>query len=79
MGKVLKAAQAITAKTKIAIACQGGGSQTAFTAGALKALCEARIADEFEIVSMSGTSGGLSAPCSSGTHLSATITRRGDS
>jgi NTE family protein len=54
----LKAAQAITAKTKIAIACQGGGSQTAFTAGALKALCEARITDEFEIVSMSGTSGG---------------------
>ena len=58
MGKVLKTVQAITAKTKIAIACQGGGSQTAFTAGALKALCEARIADEFEIVSMSGTSGG---------------------
>ena len=54
----LKAARAITAKTKIAIACQGGGSQTAFTAGALKALCEAGIADEFEIVSMSGTSGG---------------------
>jgi NTE family protein len=58
MGKVLKTVQAITAKTKIAIACQGGGSQTAFTAGALKALCEARIAEEFEIVSMSGTSGG---------------------
>ena len=54
----LKAAHALTAKTKIAIACQGGGSQTAFTAGALKALCEAQIADEFEIVSMSGTSGG---------------------
>ena len=54
----MKAARAITAKTKIAIACQGGGSQTAFTAGALKALCEARIADKFEIVSMSGTSGG---------------------
>jgi NTE family protein len=46
------------AKTKIAIACQGGGSQTAFTAGALKALCEAQITDEFEIVSISGTSGG---------------------
>jgi NTE family protein len=46
------------AKTKIAIACQGGGSQTAFTAGALKALCEAKIEDEFEIVSLSGTSGG---------------------
>ena len=54
----LKAARAVTAKTKIAIACQGGGSQTAFTAGALKALCEAGVADEFEIVSMSGTSGG---------------------
>jgi NTE family protein len=54
----LRAATATKAKTKIAIACQGGGSQTAFTAGALKALCEAEIADEFEIVSMSGTSGG---------------------
>jgi NTE family protein len=46
------------AKTKIAIACQGGGSQTAFTAGALKALCEAQIVEEFEMVSISGTSGG---------------------
>lgn len=45
-------------RTKIAIACQGGGSQTAFTAGALKALCEAKFDDEFEIVSISGTSGG---------------------
>lgn len=45
-------------KTKIAIACQGGGSQTAFTAGALKALFEAGIRDDFEIVSISGTSGG---------------------
>ena len=45
-------------KTKIAITCQGGGSQTAFTAGALKALCEAKIDEEFEVVSISGTSGG---------------------
>lgn len=45
-------------RTKIAIACQGGGSQTAFTAGVLKALCEARLQDEFEFVSISGTSGG---------------------
>jgi len=45
-------------KTKIAIACQGGGSQTAFTAGVLKALCEAHLQDEFEFVSISGTSGG---------------------
>ena len=45
-------------KTKIAIACQGGGSQTAFTAGVLKALCEASLQDEFELVGISGTSGG---------------------
>ena len=46
------------AKTRVAIACQGGGSQTAFTAGALKALCEANIIDEIDVVSISGTSGG---------------------
>lgn len=50
--------QGMKTRTKIAIACQGGGSQTAFTAGALKALCEAKIGDEFEVVSISGTSGG---------------------
>ena len=36
-------------KTKIAIACQGGGSQTAFTAGVLKALCKAHLQDEGEL------------------------------
>lgn len=46
------------AKTRIAIACQGGGSQTAFTAGALKTLCDANLGDQFEVVSISGTSGG---------------------
>ena len=49
-------------KLKIAIACQGGGSQTAFTAGALKTLCQARTSrqfdGEFEFVGISGTSGG---------------------
>jgi NTE family protein len=45
-------------KAKIAIACQGGGAETAFTAGALQALFEARIDEEFEIVSLGGTSGG---------------------
>ena len=45
-------------KLKIAIACQGGGSQTAFTAGALKTLCQAQIHEEFEVVGISGTSGG---------------------
>ncbi|ACK72812.1 Patatin [Gloeothece citriformis PCC 7424] len=45
-------------KPKIAIACQGGGSQTAFTAGVLKALFENNVQDYFKIVSLSGTSGG---------------------
>jgi NTE family protein len=45
-------------KPKIAIACQGGGSQTAFTAGVLHALFEENIQKDFDIVSLSGTSGG---------------------
>jgi NTE family protein len=45
-------------KPKVAIACQGGGSQTAFTAGVMKALFENHIQDHFHIVSLSGSSGG---------------------
>ena len=45
-------------RLKIAIACQGGGSQTAFTAGALKTLCEEQIGQDFDVVGISGTSGG---------------------
>jgi NTE family protein len=45
-------------KPKVAIACQGGGSQTAFTAGVLKALFENKIQDHVNIVSLTGTSGG---------------------
>jgi NTE family protein len=46
-------------KPKVAIACQGGGSQTAFTAGVLKALLEnGQLRDNFKLVSLSGTSGG---------------------
>lgn len=45
-------------KLKIALACQGGGSQTAFTAGALKTLCRAQIGEDFDVVGISGTSGG---------------------
>lgn len=48
----------MTQKPRIALACQGGGSQTAFTAGALKGLCEAGVGEDFEVVSISGTSGG---------------------
>ena len=46
------------APIKVAIACQGGGSQTAFTAGVLKALGEAQAGKQFEFVGISGTSGG---------------------
>jgi len=42
---------------RVAIACQGGGSHTAFTAGALKRLLPAVDAD-YDLVGLSGTSGG---------------------
>lgn len=45
-------------RTRLAIACQGGGSQCAFVAGALKRLFERRIQDRYAIVGLSGTSGG---------------------
>jgi len=43
--------------TRIAIACQGGGSHTAFTAGVLKGLLR-EWDGEYELVGFSGTSGG---------------------
>lgn len=46
------------AKAKIAIACQGGGSQTAFTAGVLMSLFNNKIHEKQSIVSLSGASGG---------------------
>ena len=42
----------------MAIACQGGGSHTAFTAGVLKRLLGAEELDGYEVVGLSGTSGG---------------------
>jgi NTE family protein len=45
------------ARSRVAIACQGGGSHTAFTAGVLEGLMT-RIPDDIEIVALSGTSGG---------------------
>ena len=45
-------------RDKIAIACQGGGSQTAFTAGVLSAFFDEEIHLKKQIVSLSGTSGG---------------------
>lgn len=41
-------------RKRIAIACQGGGSHTAFTAGALQRILQ----DDHHIVALSGTSGG---------------------
>ncbi len=45
-------------KQKIAIACQGGGSQTAFTAGVLSKFFENGVHLQKQVVSLSGTSGG---------------------
>ncbi len=42
---------------RVAIACQGGGSHTAFTAGVLRRLLR-EDRDDIEIVALSGTSGG---------------------
>jgi NTE family protein len=45
-------------RKRIAIACQGGGSQCAFVAGALQTLFEREVQQRFQIVGFSGTSGG---------------------
>ena len=45
-------------RRRVAIACQGGGSHTAFTAGVLSRLFDGDELDEYEIVGLSGTSGG---------------------
>ena len=47
-----------TDETKVAIACQGGGSQTAFTAGVLKTLFDNDIHHKMRIMGLTGTSGG---------------------
>lgn len=43
---------------RVAIACQGGGSHTAFTAGVLMRLLREEKLERYEIVALSGTSGG---------------------
>ena len=43
---------------RVAIACQGGGSQCAFVAGALKALLTPEARKRYRLVGLSGTSGG---------------------
>ncbi len=44
--------------TRVAVACQGGGSHTAFTAGVLKRLFGSPEMGRYEVVGLSGTSGG---------------------
>lgn len=44
--------------TNVAIACQGGGSHTAFTGGVLAELLPEFAGDDYELVGLSGTSGG---------------------
>jgi NTE family protein len=44
-------------RSRVAIACQGGGSHTAFTAGVLQGLFS-KLPEEVEVVALSGTSGG---------------------
>jgi Patatin-like phospholipase len=43
---------------RVAIACQGGGSHTAFTAGVLKGVLRETESSKYRIVALSGTSGG---------------------
>jgi NTE family protein len=45
-------------RKRLAIACQGGGSHTAFTAGVLKRLLSHEALARYELVGLSGTSGG---------------------
>ncbi len=44
-------------KIRVAIACQGGGSHTAFTGGVLQGLL-GQLPDDVDVVALSGTSGG---------------------
>jgi NTE family protein len=44
--------------TRVAIACQGGGSHTAFTAGVLRRLLQEWDDEQYELVGISGSSGG---------------------
>lgn len=45
-------------RPRVAIACQGGGSHTAFTAGVLDRLFTQDVLDRYRVVGLSGTSGG---------------------
>lgn len=46
-------------KKRVTVACQGGGSHTAFTGGVLKGSLRYGPLQEHEVVALSGTSGGV--------------------
>jgi NTE family protein len=48
---------AVPTRSRVAIACQGGGSHTAFSAGVLQGLLS-RLPEDVDVVALSGTSGG---------------------
>ncbi len=48
----------MASRPKVAIACQGGGSHAAFAAGVLRALLAPHTFTRFDLVALSGTSGG---------------------
>jgi len=54
-------------RKRVAIACQGGGSHTAFTARVLKRLLRAEQLKELEVVASVVPQAGRYAPCSHGT------------
>lgn len=54
----LSKSTSLAPRKKIAIACQGGGSQTAFTAGVLQGLFSAGVQNSHDILALTGTSGG---------------------
>lgn len=58
MKKMSKSTHIAASRKKIAIACQGGGSQTAFTAGVLQGLFAAGVQNSHEVLALTGTSGG---------------------
>ncbi len=47
-----------SSRRRVAIACQGGGSHTAFTAGVLSRCFDSDVLENYEFVGLSGTSGG---------------------
>ncbi|MFC6763969.1 patatin-like phospholipase family protein [Natrinema soli] len=54
----MSASMVIDDSTRVAIACQGGGSHTAYTAGVLKRLLDEHDDRSYELIGLSGTSGG---------------------